>query len=56
MRILQLNDSLSNLFECCLGVRQGESISPFPFDLLLNDLNEALSVGQFQGINIGDIN
>ena len=47
---------LSDIFECNLGVRQGESISPFLSNLFLNDLDEALSVGQFQGINIGDIN
>ena len=47
---------LSDIFECNLEVRQGESISPFLFNLFLNDLDEALSVGQFQGINIGDIN
>ena len=47
---------LSDIFECNLGVRQGESISPFLFNLFLNDLDEAISVGQFQGINIGDIN
>ena len=47
---------LSDIFECCIRVRQGESISPFLFNLFLNDLDEALSVGQFQGINIGDIN
>ena len=42
---------LSVIFECC----QGETISPFLFNLLLNDLEKALSVGQFQGINIGDM-
>ena len=47
---------LSDIFECNLGVRQGESISPFFFNLFLNDLGEALFKGQFQGINIGDIN
>ena len=47
---------LSDIFECCLGVRQGESVSPLLFNLVLNDLNEALSVGRFQGIDIGDIN
>ena len=47
---------LSDIFECNLGVRQGESISLFLFNLFLNDLDKALCVGQFQGINIGDIN
>ena len=47
---------LSGIFECCFGVRQSESISPYLFNLFLNDLDEALSVGQFQGINIGEIN
>ena len=30
---------LGDIFECNLGVRQGESISPFLFNLFLNYLN-----------------
>ena len=48
-------DRLSDIFECCIEVCQGESISPFLFNLFLNDLDEGLSEGQFQGINIGNI-
>ena len=44
------------IFECFLGIRQGEIILSLLFNLLLNDLDEALSIGQFEGIIIRDIN
>jgi len=35
------NNQLSEDFECFLGVRQGESLSPFLFSMYLNDIEES---------------
>ena len=45
----------SNNFECNLGVRQGESLSPFLFNLFLNDIERALESGGFRGVSMSDI-
>ena len=41
----------SNLFDCNIGVRQGENLSPMLFALFLNDFKEFISE-KFQGIDI----
>ena len=45
----------SNNFECNLGVRQGESLSPFLFTLFLYDIGAALESGGFRGVSMSDI-
>ena len=49
---VRFNNSLSEEFSCMLGVRQGESLSPFLFCMFLNDLEEFLSTNHFKGIDV----
>ncbi len=51
-RIKNMN-ALSDSFTCNLGVRQGESLSPFLFSLYLNDIEETLISKGVEGIDIG---
>ena len=46
----QLLGEVSDEFECTMGVRQGESLSPFLFSLFLNDLEETLVEGNHAGL------
>ena len=49
---VKLNNSLSDGFECNLGVRQGECLSPFLFAMYLNDLEEEFINKGSEGIDI----
>ena len=49
-----INGEKSDSFECKLGVRQGESLSPFLFAMYINDMEEVLS-SDTNGITINDI-
>ena len=46
---------LSSEFECYLGVRQGESLSPFLFSMYLNDIENEFYNRGINGINIGNV-
>ena len=45
----------SETFESFLGVRQGESLSPFLFCLLVNDLKYCLDFKGVEGVTVGDL-
>jgi len=49
---VRFNNKLSHEFSCFLGVRQGESLSPFLFSMFLNDIEEHLELNGFKGINM----
>ena len=40
---IKLNNKLSNSFNCNIGVRQGDNLSPLLFSLFINDFEEYLS-------------
>ena len=35
-----MQNKLSDAYECLLGVRQGESVSPIVFSMFLNDIED----------------
>ena len=53
---VRVNGVLSEQFDCHLGVRQGESLSPpFLFSLFVNDMEQALKDKGVNGISIDDL-
>ena len=52
---VRVNGVLSELFDCHLGVRQGESLSPFLFSLFVNDMEQELKDKGVNGISIDDL-
>ena len=52
---VKLENVLSNNFECFLGVRQGECLSPFLFSMYVNDLEEEFRLNGLDGIDIGSL-
>ena len=46
---VKLGNKLSDAFECSLGVRQGESLSPFLFSMFLNDIEDVFMKRAYQG-------
>ena len=42
----------SEIFDCVVGLRQGESLSPFLFAIFLNDLEEVLRSSPMNGVDI----
>ena len=51
----RVNGVLSDQFDCHLGVRQGESLSPFLFSLFVNDMEQELKDKGINGISIDDL-
>ena len=47
---IQVNGETSAFFDCNLGVRQGDNLSPFLFSLYLNDLEHFLLSNKFIGV------
>ena len=43
-------------FESFLGVRQGESLSPFSFCMLVNDRKHCLEFKGVEVVTVGDLN
>lgn len=52
---VKFENVLSSDFECFLGVRQGECLSPFLFSMYVNDLEEELRLNGLDGIDIGTL-
>ena len=49
---VKYNNTLSDVFSCFLGVRQGESLSPFLFSMYWNDIEEHFILNGFEGIDL----
>ena len=49
--MLKINGMSSEFFNCNIGVRQGENISPFLFSLYINDLEKFLLNKNVVGIH-----
>ena len=53
---MSVNGKLSPLFECNMGVRQRENLSPILFALSLNDLESFMNNSTLQGISLTECN
>ena len=53
---ISVNGKLSPLFECNMGMRQGENLSPILFALFLNDVESFMYNSALQGISLTEHN
>jgi len=49
---VKYDNEVSDSFTCMVGVRQGESLSPFLFAMYLNDIEEYLLTNNYDGISL----
>ena len=49
---VKLENKLSDAFECSLGVRQGQILSPFLFSMFLNDIEDVFMNKGLLGIDV----
>ena len=47
---VKFENKLSDSFSCLLGAQQGDCMSPFICAMYVNDLEECISVNDFQGV------
>ena len=52
---VKYQNELSSEFECHLGVRQGECLSPFLFSMYINDMEDEFYLHGINGIEIDTI-
>ena len=50
---VKVNNDISTGFECQLGVRQGECLSPFLFAMYVNDIEQEFQLKGSEGIDMG---
>ena len=50
---VKFDNELSNDFVSCIGVRQGECLSPFLFSMYLNDIEKEFIEKRVDGLDIG---
>jgi len=52
---VKLSNNLSNSFECHIGVRQGECLSPFLFSMFVNGIEETFIQQGVSGIDLNTL-
>ena len=50
---IKYDNSLSERFSCFIGAPQGDCMSPFIFAMYVNDLEDYMSLNEFDGVDMG---